>query len=372
MQRHLPLRPRHPTVQGKFGKIAPALTLSCSLILMPDLAAIVGPGPHRKCMNLRLRKPHFNVVCNLSSLALLAGALYCAQAQASTHTETKDEAIKNVFWQPDQLQQGSPMFISCELNGAAVRVTATWQGKRLTFFHSEKPRIWYALAGAPMDLKPGPYELKVSAHMRTGRWASSTKSVTIAEANFGTGTVQVPDQYVEPSPAEQKEVAHDGLLKKRAFARDIRRPLWSGNFIQPIEAPSTPSFGESRLLNEEKTSQHLGTDYPAKEGTLVRASNSGLVVLARSLFYEGNCVIINHGHMLFSVYMHLSRIDVREGARVHKGQRLGLSGATGRVSGPHLHFEVRWGNFPLDPVQFLHLTLPDLSTAERRRARQIR
>lgn len=323
-------------------------------------------------MNPRLRKLLPNFVLNLSSFAVLAAALHCAHAQTSTHAETKTESIKNVFWQPDQLQPGSPMFITCELNGAAVRVTATWHGKRLTFFHSEKPRIWYALAGVPMDLKPGPFDLKVSAHMRTGRWSSSTKSVTIGDANFGAGTVQVPDQYVQPSPTEQKQIAHDELLKKRAFARDIRLPLWSGNFIQPIEAPSTPSFGESRLLNEEKTSQHLGTDFPAKEGTLVRASNSGVVVLARSLFYEGNCVIINHGQMLFTVYMHLSRIDVREGARVRKGQRLGLSGATGRVSGPHLHFEVRWGSYPVDPVQFLHLTLPDLPAAERHRARHVR
>jgi murein DD-endopeptidase MepM/ murein hydrolase activator NlpD len=306
------------------------------------------------------------------AIVLLASVAPACAQHATRAAESLVEPIKNVFWQPDQLAQGSPMFITCELSGAAARVSATWQGKRLAFFRSEKPRIWYALAGVDMDTQPGPYDLKISALMRAGHWASSVKRVTIGPGNFGAGNVQVPDQYVEPNPTEQKQINRDGLLKHRAFARDIRLPLWSGNFIQPIDAPSTPSFGESRLMNEEKSNRHMGTDFPAKEGTLVRAANSGVVVLARSLFYEGNCVIIDHGLRFFTVYMHLSRIDVREGARVRKGAAIGQSGATGRVTGPHLHFEAQWAGIAADPVQLLHLTLPDQPPTERRRARQIR
>lgn len=264
------------------------------------------------------------------------------------------------------------MLITCEFNAAAARVSATWQGEHLVFFRAEKPRLWYALAAVPLELQPGSYDLKVSALMRTGRWSSTVKSITVEPGNFGTGTADVPQQYVEPGPEQQKQIEHDGLLKKRAFAREIRIPLWSGNFVKPIDAQSTPSFGETRLLNEEKTSQHMGTDYPAKEGTPAHAANAGVVVLARSLFYEGNCVIINHGQSLFTVYMHLSRIDVREGSRVRKNAEIGLSGATGRVTGPHLHFEVKCEGSAVDPVQFLALTLPDLPAAERRRARTIR
>jgi murein DD-endopeptidase MepM/ murein hydrolase activator NlpD len=311
-----------------------------------------------------------------SSLARHAGcfvvALSLGAPLVAQHAgEPRAEPIKNVFWQPDQLQQGSPMFITCELSGAAARVTGVWRGKKLTFFRTEKPRLWYALAGVDLDTQPGPYDLKISALMRTGKWASSVKSVTVEPGNFSAGNVQVPEQYVQPSPEERKQIERDAVFKKRAFAREIRMPLWSGGFSQPIDAPSTPSFGETRLMNEEKTSRHLGTDYPAKEGTPVRASNSGVVVLARSLFYEGNCVIINHGQRFFTVYMHLSRIDVREGRRVRKEQRIGLSGATGRVTGPHLHFEAEWDGIPVDPLQLLHLTLPDLTPAERRRAQLV-
>jgi hypothetical protein len=305
-----------------------------------------------------------------TALAFLLLAL-AATSFAQQASESRKEAIRNVFWQPDQLQQGSPMLIACELTGGARRVTATWRGHRLAFFRSEKPHIWYALAGVDLDLQPGPYDLKVSALMSTGHWASSVRSVTIEPGSFGAGQVQVPEQYVQPGPGDQKQIDHDQLLKKRAFARDIPLRLWSGGFTQPIDAPSTPSFGETHLLNEEKTTRHLGTDFPAKEGAAVRASNSGLVVLARSLFYEGNCVIINHGQRFFTVYMHLSRIDVREGARVRKDQRIGLSGATGRTSGPHLHFEAEWAGSAVDPLALEHLTMPDMTPAESNRARRI-
>ena len=114
---------------------------------------------------------------------------------------------------------------------------------------------------------------------------------------------------------------------------------------------------------------HLGTDFPVKEGTPVRASNAGVVVLARALFYEGNCVIVDHGARFYTIYMHLSRIDVRFGERLRKGVKVGLSGATGRVTGPHVHLGVRWEGNYVDPVQLLSLTLPDRVEVERRSAR---
>lgn len=299
-------------------------------------------------------------------LISLLAAIVPAPAQSP-----REEPIRNVFWQPDNLQQGSPMFITCELSKAATRVSATWRGKRLTFFRTEKPRLWYALAGVGMDVQPGNYDLKVSALLRTGHWASVTKSVAVAAANFGEGTADVPQQYVEPNATQQQEIARDGLLKKRALTRDIRIPLWSGNFMKPVDAQPTPSFGETRLLNEEKSDRHMGTDYPIKDGSPVHAANAGVVVLARSLYYEGNCVIINHGQNLFTIYFHLSRIDVKEGARVRKDERIGLTGATGRVTGPHLHFEVLWDGSAVDPQQLLSFTLPEMTAAERQRAAHV-
>jgi murein DD-endopeptidase MepM/ murein hydrolase activator NlpD len=280
--------------------------------------------------------------------------------------EANSGIIRNLFWQPNQLQQGSPAFFTVELDRTPVRVTGRWLGKTITFFRSaENGKLWHALAGDDLLTQPGSYDIVLTATLPGGRVAHSTKPITIAPGDFKTGEINVPENYVNPTDAEQKQIAGDELLKRRAFAHRTPHPLWSGDFLKPVPAASTRSFGESRILNEERTSLHTGTDFPVQEGTPALVSNSGVVVLTRELFYEGNCVIVDHGDGLFTVYMHLSRIDVHEGARLEKGARIGLSGASGRVTGPHLHMGVRWNGSWLDPVQLLALTLPKLQSPTR-------
>lgn len=277
---------------------------------------------------------------------------------ATTRAQPATEAIKNVFWQPNALRQGSVAFFTVETERPSVRVSGTWIGKSLTFFPSDNPKVWHALAGADLETQPGSYDLSITAVLAGGRAAKSTKSVDLAAADFKTGTLDLPQNYVTPDAAGQKEIARDEIAKKRAYAHVSPRPLWSGDFVKPVEAAPTDSFGESRVLNEERSSTHRGTDFPVKEGTPVVSSNAGTVVLARELFYEGNCIIVDHGDKFFTIYMHLSRMDVKEGDKLRKGARIGFSGATGRVTGPHLHMAVRWNGAYLDPVQLLALTLP--------------
>ena len=149
-------------------------------------------------------------------------------------------------------------------------------------------------------------------------------------------------------------------MKSKLFAASAAEPLWSGDFRAPVHAAPTDSFGTRRTFNGELASVHEGMDFHAATGTPVRAGNSGVVVLAQPLYYEGNCVVIDHGLGLFTISMHLSRIDVREGDHVVIGQLLGLSGATGRVTGPHLHWAVRWQNAYLDPAKMLRMDLTNV------------
>jgi murein DD-endopeptidase MepM/ murein hydrolase activator NlpD len=274
--------------------------------------------------------------------------------------------IKNVFWQPNELKQGSVAFFTVEVDRVPARVTATWIGKRLDFFKSDNPKIWYALAGDDLETQPGTYDLNVTAVLPGGRAVRSVKQVEVGAADFKTGSLDVPENYVEPDAEGKREIARDEVLKNRAYAHFTPRPLWSGNFIKPVDGPATPTFGESRILNEERSSTHRGTDFPVKEGTPVTVSNSGTVVLSQALFYEGNCVIVDHGDRLFTIYMHLSRMDVKDGDKLTKGQKIGLSGASGRVTGPHMHMGVRWDGAYLDPVQLLALTLPRTAAASER------
>jgi murein DD-endopeptidase MepM/ murein hydrolase activator NlpD len=118
-------------------------------------------------------------------------------------------------------------------------------------------------------------------------------------------------------------------------------------------------FGAARVYNGIKRSQHEGLDFRAHPGTPVRAANAGRVILARKLYFEGNCVVLDHGQGLMTIYMHFSKFKVKQGEKVREGQVLGLSGGTGRVTGPHLHFAVRWQGEYLDPATLLELTPPE-------------
>lgn len=292
------------------------------------------------------------------SLQMLAILMAMVALSASALAQGEG-GFRNVFWQPNEVQQGSVMFFTVELEKAPKRVTGTLLGKELSFFHGAKPDVWYALGGVDMETAPGSYELAVRVVSANGRVSRTTKKVEVASGEFKEGAIEVPQNFVTPDAASKRQIAADVPVKNRAFAHLIAMPEWSGDFVKPVAAPSTPSFGMSRVFNEELSSQHRGTDFPIKEGAPVAASNAGTVVLARELFYEGNCVIIDHGQHFMTVYMHLSKIDVKVGDRVKKEQRLGLTGATGRVTGPHLHMGVRWNGAYLNPTKLIGLTLPE-------------
>lgn len=295
-------------------------------------------------------------------------------AAESEGSASPNSAIRNVYWQPSGLKQGSPGFFTVELERPGTRVSATFLGKAMTFFKTDDAKVWYALAGADLDTRPGSYELAVTATLAGGHLAKRAIAIDLADGNFKQGTVELPENFVEPDAAGKRQIAQDEIAKARAYAHLTLKPLWSGNFVTPVVGKPTDTFGESRILNEEKSSTHRGTDFPVNEGTSVVASNAGTVVLARDMFYEGGCIIVDHGQRFFTIYMHLSKMEVAAGDKVEKGAKLGLSGASGRVTGPHLHMGVRWNGAYLDPVQLLAMTLPkvasDKSTPTRRTGRR--
>ncbi|HEY0794455.1 MAG TPA: M23 family metallopeptidase [Acidisarcina sp.] len=297
----------------------------------------------------------------------LSGQVAAPASSATVAHEHTSPGIKNVFWQPNELQQGSVGFFTVEFERVPRRVTGLWVGKGLQFFKSpDDPKVWYALAGADLETAPGSYDLSITAAGASGKMLHVLKPVSIASANFGTSDVTVPENFIEPNATEKRQIAADQLFKSRAFAHAGPTPLWSGNFVTPVDAKPTNTFGLSRLFNEELTSTHRGTDFPIAEGARVVVSNSGTVVLAREMFYEGNCVILDHGERFFTIYMHLSKIDVKVGDKLNKGDRIGLTGKTGRVTGPHLHMGVRWNGAYLDPTKLLALTLPKLQADDKK------
>jgi len=163
---------------------------------------------------------------------------------------------------------------------------------------------------------------------------------------------------VTPDPETLNRIEAEKEIKNAAFSHFISSPEWSGNFVAPVPMEVSENYGTSRTFNGKLASVHRGTDFRAPLGTPVHASNAGEVVLARELYYEGNCIVIDHGLGFMTMYMHLSRFDVKEGDKVEKGQAIALSGSTGRVTGPHLHMSVRWSGEYLDAMKLLALKLP--------------
>ena len=259
---------------------------------------------------------------------------------------------------PDVVAAGSPELIRVAAPAAAT-LEGEWLGQKLAFFWSPQGQAWYTLAGVDVEAAVGTSSLRITATLSGtgGGTTDLSRSIEIHEAHYPTGTLTVSPKFVAPGPAALKRIKAEAALKAKVFAASASQPLWSGDFRAPVHAEPTDSFGTRRTYNGQLASVHKGMDFRAATGTVVRAGNSGVVVLARPLYYEGNCVVIDHGLGLYTLSMHLSRIDVHEGQHVTKGQLVGLSGATGRVTGPHLHWAVRWQNAYLDPAKLLQMDL---------------
>jgi murein DD-endopeptidase MepM/ murein hydrolase activator NlpD len=257
---------------------------------------------------------------------------------------------------PGVLHSGSPVLFRATLPGATA-VSGTWLNHTLTFTQAPD-KTWFVLAGADVEQPPGTYTLEVTGTLGPGETRRFKRQIRVEPAHYRTTAIQVEPQFVAPDPATQARIAAEVAIKSAAFASGPPEPLWSGKFARPVPFAPTDSFGTRRTFNGTLASIHKGADFHAPSGTPVYAANDGIVAIAQPMFYEGNFVAIGHGQQLFTLYMHFSRIDVHPGEHVRKGQRLGLSGATGRVTGPHLHLGVRWQGAYLDPALLLALPLP--------------
>jgi murein DD-endopeptidase MepM/ murein hydrolase activator NlpD len=225
-------------------------------------------------------------------------------------------------------------------------------GKPVRFWHDADARRWFGLISAGLDAKPGPYPVAISGVGPAGT-ASVTVSLRVKPKTFETRHLKVDPQFVNPPVAEAERIASEQKLMAELFAQVSKERYWRGRFDPPVPGLPTSSFGRLSVLNGAPRGRHQGADFRAAAGTPVYAPNGGQVVLASDLYFSGNTVIIDHGLGMFSLLAHLSRITVAQGAFVARGERLGESGATGRVTGPHLHWALRLGDASVDPLALM-------------------
>ena len=245
-----------------------------------------------------------------------------------------------------------------ELAQPAKAVKGTWFGHEIIFSPGPGKKIWYALAGVDVEGTPGKQDIALEVSVAGNSRLKITRSVDILPSTYKTSTLSVPSKFTEPDAATLARIAADKKIKDAAFEQQMPEKEWQGKFLPPVPTPFTETFGTRRVFNGTTASIHRGLDFRAAVGTPVSASNSGEVILAQPMFFEGGLVVINHGQQFMTLYMHLSKIEVAVGQHVRKGQEIGLSGATGRVTGPHLHMAARWQGAYVDPQKLFLLALP--------------
>jgi murein DD-endopeptidase MepM/ murein hydrolase activator NlpD len=260
--------------------------------------------------------------------------------------------------QPARVVNGSPLLIEVTPPQALQSLSGSWLGHDVYFSSESKNRAWYGLAGVPLDEKPGKYALELHGIGEKGETISFERKFAIAKAKYKQIQVTVATKFTEPSPADLQQIAADKAIKTKVFAGVTATREWSGDFEAPVKATISDVFGTARTFNGKTQSEHQGLDFAVPQGTAVLAVNSGTVILAQPLFFEGNCVMIDHGQGLLTIYMHLSKLEVKPDEKVERGQQIGLSGGTGRATGPHLHLAARWEGVYVDPQALLALKMP--------------
>ncbi len=293
----------------------------------------------------------------LSAGILLVATPLAASPAASKAGNSKAASHWSMHWQPARLVNGSPIVFQVA-SPQLKSLSAKWLDHEVFFAFDPQSKSWYGLGGVSLETKPGKYVLALIGTDTSGKPISFERKIGVGKAKYPSIKATVPQEYTAPNAEQLKRIAEEKTLKEQVFARVNSEREWAGKFLPPVQARISDGFGTARIFNGQVESVHQGVDYAVREGTPVAALNRGTVLLARPLFFEGGFVVVDHGQGLLTLYMHLSKIEVKENDQVTRGQEIGLSGDTGRATGPHLHLAVRWQGIYVNPATLLSLQLP--------------
>ena len=233
-----------------------------------------------------------------------------------------------------------------DLGQAASAPTARWGEQPLAVVRDNGR--WFALLGIPLDTLPGELEISIKNESTV-----TVRQVMVGVKNYPEQRLTIKDKRkVEPNPDDLARIAKEKETTE-AVKRNFAANMPETDFLLPSNGPLSSRFGLRRIFNGLPRNPHAGLDVAVGTGAPIKAPADGVVANTGDYFFNGNTVFIDHGQGLISAYMHMSRIDVRYGQPVKKGEILGAVGATGRVTGPHLHWAVILNNTPVDPELFL-------------------
>ena len=250
-----------------------------------------------------------------------------------------------------------------ESTDSAIRISGTMSGEPLHFVRSTSS-TWRALGPITVDAV-GEVGATAIVEKASGAVDSIRASVTIPKPPAPRPGARPRALSVSPRFTQRLDSATQARIdRENATAREIGRrahdtaPMWTSPFIKPRASAVTSRFGSGRMFNGTLTSRHLGVDFRGAIGEPVRAANRGVVALVGDFFLAGNVVYVDHGGGVVTAYFHLSKSLVSQGDTVERGQEIGLVGATGRVTGPHLHWSARYGAVTVNPLDLTLVQSP--------------
>lgn len=228
--------------------------------------------------------------------------------------------------------------------------TGKFEDISLPFYPIEGGKAFQSVLGVPFEHKAGVFQIQI-----TYGGQKTEVPLTIEDGKYPSETLKVAQKMVNPHKSDLKRITREQAEIGKVYERLLEEKLWKGSFIFPIDSAITSVFGTKRVYNGERKNFHGGLDLRAPVGTPIHAPAGGEVVLAKDLYFTGNTVIINHGFGIITLYAHMSKLKVKVGERVNSGQLLGLSGKTGRVNGPHLHWQALVQHKKVNPLGLIQV-----------------
>jgi hypothetical protein len=254
-------------------------------------------------------------------------------------------------------KQGQVLWINVPVSHPEAKVSAIFFKRTIPFFQ-QSDTSFAGIVGIDMEDPPGLQELSITVHSNTGT-DHLRYSVLIIKEDYTVQHLTLPKDKVDLDAKTLKRVQQEKKELAEAFHHVGARPLWNGHFLEPVNGKITGVFGSRRVINGQSRRPHSGEDIAAPKGTPVQAINKGIVVKTVDHFFSGKGVVLDHGVGLFSMYFQLSEIDVSSGQTIQKGEALGKVGASGRATGPHLHWGIHLNGSRINPYALTALPIPN-------------
>ncbi|MBI3609287.1 MAG: M23 family metallopeptidase [Nitrospirae bacterium] len=270
-------------------------------------------------------------------------------------TVFSEEPSRSETVAPIRAKQGDVFYFSVQVGPDAVSVEGRFLNRPVPFFKMGNPQEFGALIGVDLADPPAHDDLLVEISDAAGKRELRRYPVEVLPVHFLTQELTVPKNYVDLDEESSKRAAEEQEKILQSLGKITVQKFWAGRFMMPVEGKIAGSFGLRRIMNGQPRSPHSGEDINAPQGTDVRATNEGIVALVGDFFFSGKSIILDHGLGLYSMYFHLDQVDVAEGRRVRKGDVIGKVGATGRATGPHLHWGTRLNGARVNPLSILNI-----------------